>query len=55
MENIKEGKDSDIDGDKLISFFFNKFLSNLQRNYLQSRCTETQRHRADQKVRIRKT
>ena len=36
MENIKEGKESDIDGDKLISvvFFFYKFLSDLQRNYL---------------------
>ena len=38
MENIKEGKESDIDGDKLISFFLNKFLSNLQRNYLQRCC-----------------
>lgn len=47
MENIKEGKESDIDGNKLTSafsfFFFYKFLSNLQRNYLQSRCTEPTR------------
>ena len=54
MENIKEGKESDIDGDKLICFFLNKFLSDLQRNYLQSRGTETQRHRAYQKVRVKK-
>ena len=50
MENIKEGKESDIDGDKLISVFF--FLTNFFLIYKGTTCkAEARRHKGTESTR----